>query len=91
MVFRILQEALNNVIRHAKASNVTIWLRKKEKKIELVIQDDGIGFNTETSKKGAGLKNIQNRVYLANGNLLIDTAPGKGSKIIINFPFNKKQ
>ncbi len=90
MVFRILQEALNNAIRHAQATSVVISLKKKEKKIELIVQDNGIGFHVPTTKKGAGLKNIQNRVYLASGSLQIDSAPGKGCQIMINFPIHKK-
>ncbi|MGZ5286871.1 MAG: PAS domain-containing protein [Flavisolibacter sp.] len=90
-VFRIIQEAMNNAINHAKASTVKIGLKKNRNKAELVIEDNGIGFNPQLIKKGAGLKNIQNRIYLINGKQQIISAPGAGCKIIIEFPINKKQ
>lgn len=88
MIFRILQEAMNNTIKYAQATSVQLSLRIVGGNLELSIVDDGKGFEIETVKKGAGLKNIQNRVYLTGGKLLIDSAPGKGCKIIINFPIN---
>jgi signal transduction histidine kinase len=89
MIFRILQEAMNNTIKYAQATAVQLSLRNKKGIVELIISDDGIGFNPQTVKKGAGLKNIQNRVYLTGGKLQIDTAAGKGCNIIIHFPIQK--
>jgi PAS domain S-box-containing protein len=89
-VFRIIQEALNNAIRHAKATTVTLLIRATKKMIELKIQDDGIGFDPGQIKKGAGLKNIQNRIYLINGSHSIQSAAGKGCIITINFPLTSK-
>lgn len=89
-IFRIIQEALNNAIRHARAKNVKLDLRSSKNKINLVIDDDGVGFNPSLVKKGAGLKNIQNRTYLVNGMHTIKSAPGQGCKIIINFPITTK-
>src|SRR5215203_771745 len=85
-IFRILQETLNNAVKHAKASTVIIQFLYHTSSAELIIEDDGIGFDVQTVKKGAGLKNIQNRIYLINGTHIIKSVPGKGSKIIINFP-----
>lgn len=90
-IFRILQEAMNNTIKYAQATSVQLNIKKNKKMLELTIVDDGVGFNPATVKKGAGLKNINNRVYLANGKLQIDSAPGKGCKIVINFPLNNKK
>jgi len=89
-VFRIIQETLNNAIRHAKATIVSIKINVRKSEIHLTIEDDGVGFDLQSIKKGAGLKNIQNRIYLINGTYSIETAPGKGCKIIIKFPFYKK-
>ncbi|HVG14130.1 MAG TPA: PAS domain S-box protein [Chitinophagaceae bacterium] len=89
MIFRILQEAMNNTIKYAQATAVQLSLRNKKGQVELIISDDGVGFNPKTIKKGAGLKNIQNRVYLTGGKLQIDTAAGKGCNIIIHFPIQK--
>jgi PAS domain S-box-containing protein len=86
MIYRIVQEAINNALKHAKAHNVTITIQDNDQMVELFIEDDGIGFNFDTVKKGSGLKHIQNRVYLANGTLTVNSAPGKGCLIMINFP-----
>ena len=88
-VFRIMQESLNNVIKHAKATSVSIRFSCTNEKAELVVADDGIGFSQESTKKGAGLKNITNRVYLINGIFSIDSEPDKGCSIKISFPINK--
>jgi PAS domain S-box-containing protein len=87
-VFRIIQEALNNAIKHAKATTVAIKFKRTKNKLEIIIQDDGIGFIPGQVKKGAGLKNIQNRIYLINGTHSLQSEPGKGCKLVINFPFN---
>jgi signal transduction histidine kinase len=88
-IFRIIQESINNVIKHAKANFVTIYIICGKDNIELEIKDDGVGFISESVKKGAGLKNITNRVYLVNGSFAIESEPGKGSSIKINFPIQK--
>jgi PAS domain S-box-containing protein len=87
MMFRIVQEALNNIIRHAEATESFIKMSKIEDQIRLSIKDDGKGFNPSTVKKGAGLNNIRNRVYLSNGNLSIHSHPGLGSTLVIDLPF----
>ncbi len=85
-VFRIIQESLNNVIRHAKAKLVSVVITTCNDMVELIISDDGIGFVPEQIKRGAGLKNITNRVYLINGNFIINSRPGIGCQITIRFP-----
>jgi PAS domain S-box-containing protein len=85
-LFRIVQEALNNVIRHAEATKTTIELSLKKHQIKLVIKDDGKGFDPAATKKGAGLNNIRNRVYLLNGSLTIKTEPGKGCTLLVKLP-----
>jgi signal transduction histidine kinase len=88
-VFRILQEALNNAIKHAKATTVKISFKLRTSHAELTITDDGVGFEPFAVKMGAGMKNIQNRVYLINGTHTIISSPKQGCKIIINFPIVK--
>jgi PAS domain S-box-containing protein len=85
-IFRIIQESLNNVIRHANATFVSVGIQQQGTRIHMEIADDGTGFSPELVKKGAGLKNITNRVYLINGMLAIKTAPGEGCAIQIDFP-----
>ncbi|HEX8315820.1 MAG TPA: ATP-binding protein, partial [Flavisolibacter sp.] len=90
-IFRIIQESLNNVIRHAKAKLVTISISIPDENVQLTITDNGIGFSHELIKKGAGLKNITNRVYLINGSFHIESKPGDGCQIKIIFPINNQQ
>lgn len=90
MIFRIIQESLNNAIKHARANTVLITIDADEKTLFLDIEDNGIGFQPQLVKKGSGLMNIQNRVYLANGSVTIKSEPEKGSKIKINFPLHQK-
>jgi PAS domain S-box-containing protein len=85
-IFRTIQESLNNIVRHANAKNVSIIIHTEEEHVRLEISDDGTGFSQASVKKGAGLKNITNRVYLINGNFEIKSEPGKGCHIMIKFP-----
>jgi len=77
-LYRIIQEQMNNILKHAKASNVRIYLSSSSEGIELSITDDGRGFDPAVKKTGVGFYNISNRVKLFNGSLIIDSAPGKG-------------
>jgi signal transduction histidine kinase len=88
-VFRIIQEALNNAIRHAKATTVVISFKRNKNNLDIIIKDDGVGFNHSLVKKGAGLKNIQNRVYLINGSHSLTSEPGNGCELVISFPLIK--
>jgi len=85
-LFRIVQEALNNVIRHAEATKTIVELSLRRNQIKLGIKDDGKGFDPTAAKKGAGLNNIRNRVYLLNGSLTVKTEPGKGCTLLVKLP-----
>jgi signal transduction histidine kinase len=85
-VFRIVQEALNNAMKHAHATIAVVTLIHTKTSIKLSVKDNGTGFDLSSIKKGAGLKNIQNRSYLIGGNSIIKSAPGQGCEIIITFP-----
>jgi signal transduction histidine kinase len=86
MIYRIIQEAVSNSIKHSNANELCISLAQLNNNIQLNIYDNGVGFNQKTVKKGAGLNNIQNRVYIANGTLTILSEEGKGCRLKINFP-----
>ncbi|HWI90315.1 MAG TPA: response regulator [Flavisolibacter sp.] len=77
-LYRIAQEQMNNILKHAKASNVHIHLSSCPEGTELSINDDGRGFDPATKKNGVGFYNISNRVKLFNGSLIIDSSPGRG-------------
>lgn len=87
MLYRIIQEQLNNIRKHSKAKSVVIKFSSRKKGIELSIIDDGVGFDKSKHLAGIGLKNIQNRVDFYSGTMLLDTAPGMGCALHIRIPF----
>jgi len=91
MLFRIIQEQINNVIKHAEARNIIIELMIDGHMINLAISDDGKGFDYEKVKnnKGAGLQTIASRTELFNGKIHIVTAPNKGCKLNVHVPISK--
>jgi PAS domain S-box-containing protein len=82
-LYRIVQEAINNIIKYAKASNVDIQLKNYDDIILLTIEDNGVGFDPKTVKFGLGLKNIQNRLEPINGMFEINSRPKHGTTIIV--------
>ena len=86
-LFRILQELINNSVRHGKASKIDILLEKKKKKRILKYKDNGNGFDSEKSnfKKGLGMKNIESRVEFLNGEFKIISAINQGVQVNLNF------
>jgi PAS domain S-box-containing protein len=86
MFFRIIQEQVNNIIRHAAASNIHIRLQSDAEYMILTIEDDGKGFDPANYKKGQGFSNISNRAGLFNGKVEINAAPGKGCAITVIVP-----
>ncbi len=90
MLFRVIQELCNNIVKYASAKNVFLQIRKHENEIVVLVEDDGIGFNLEEAlqKKGLGLKSIYSRVDYLKGAIDFNTKPGEGSSVTINIPFN---
>ena len=86
MLFRVIQELSSNTFKYAKAEKVDIKIDYIDKGISLLYEDDGVGFELKTVKKGIGLKSILSRVEFYGGNVKIQTKPGKGIKVIINLP-----
>lgn len=82
VLFRIVQEALNNCIKYSKAKNITVVLNYNRGNFLLHITDDGIGFDTQI-KTGIGLKSMQNRAALIGGEFSIQSSAGNGTSIII--------
>jgi len=94
-IYRIVQIALTNVARHAQAHKVDITLRLREAQVELLICDDGLGFDVaaalERATHGAtlGLLSMQERVRLAGGTLDLHSSPGHGTEIQARFPIGR--
>ncbi|MEO8973067.1 MAG: ATP-binding protein [Ktedonobacteraceae bacterium] len=87
-LFRIAQEGLTNVARHAHAQHVTISLAQKQGQIRLRIADDGQGFDQLTQKQGLGLLNMRERAALLDGTIHIEAQPGRGTIIEAVLPLN---
>ncbi|WP_284651131.1 ATP-binding protein [Flavobacterium terrisoli] len=85
-VYRIIQEACHNINKHAQAKMASINIKVNNATITLSIADDGIGFNKDTSAKGIGLKNMEQRVKTLKGKFSIASKPNSGSSINITIP-----
>jgi signal transduction histidine kinase len=89
-VFRIVQEQMNNIIKHAKATHVNIELMRNNHMVYLKIADDGVGFDVSQQRKGIGIYNIMSRSDLYNGIVDIQSSPGNGCGIYITFPISEE-
>jgi signal transduction histidine kinase len=87
-LYRIVQEALTNVVKHAEASRVTVWLRRPDARcVELVIQDDGTGFDpNEGPDDGLGLVGMRERVALLGGRMSVESSEGAGTMLKAEVP-----
>ncbi len=86
ILFRIIQEVVNNVLKHSGADRIDILIAKEDKSISIEIMDNGIGFNPEgigKEKQGIGMNNIYSRAKLINTNVNIISAKGEGTKVIL--------
>jgi len=85
-VYRITQEHLTNILKHAKATHVSISLACSPTSLSLVISDDGVGFDTNQKAAGVGITNMMNRANLYSGELSIQSEVEKGCTLTVNFP-----
>ena len=88
--YRITQEQLHNIDKHAKATQVLITLKSSHLFNTMIIQDDGIGFDAKKKRAGIGLTNIMNRAESFNGHVKIISEPGKGCLLQIDIPIAEK-
>jgi PAS domain S-box-containing protein len=88
-IYRIVQEALTNVVRHAQASYVDVILENQNEKILLIVEDDGIGFDTSLVRNNGrlGLLGMQERAEMLGGTLLIESTPGSGTTLVAEIPY----
>jgi len=86
-LFRILQEALTNVMRHAQAHTVEIMLEDDGTLLSLIIIDDGIGFDPTLPSASFGLVGMRERVLMLGGDLQLDSAPGEGTHLKVAIPW----
>ena len=84
-VFRIVQEQLNNIVKHADASVITIDIIQRKHLLQVTVEDNGKGFDTMLKRKGIGISNIISRTELFNGRVKIDSSPGNGCRMQVSF------
>jgi two-component system sensor histidine kinase UhpB len=90
--FRVAQEAINNVVRHAQAKNVWVRLYEAGGRLALSVRDDGAGFDLEAARRSAaagaslGLISMEERIAVAGGSLELNSAPGGGTTVLAMFP-----
>jgi signal transduction histidine kinase len=95
-IFAIVQETVNNAIKHAKADNIVVGLRESVNSIVTTISDDGQGFdvdkvmNNYEERGSLGMVNIRERAELIGGDLSIDSSPGKGTEFVLTVPKAKE-
>jgi signal transduction histidine kinase len=93
IIFRIIQEAFNNIIKHADASKVWLQLNYSNGYLDVLIKDNGKGFikeevSLENVHNKAGLKNMQTRSKLFGGQLIIESRPQRGTQILVTVPYH---
>ena len=87
--YRILQEAIQNIIKYAKASKVEVIIDRDKDQLELLIKDNGIGFDLHDKRKGIGLKNMKSRAKKLNGTLKVNSLKNNGTTIFVKCPIQK--
>lgn len=88
-IYRIVQELLNNIIKHADATEASVTIKQHTDTISMIVSDNGVGFQELLPRRvsnGMGLKNIRNRVKLLEGRFTLNSSPGAGSRITITLP-----
>jgi signal transduction histidine kinase len=87
-LYRITQELINNVLKHAEAKNVSLRIGRRDEKVILMMEDDGKGFDINAHKDGYGLNNLDARTKLMQGTMTINSQPGKGTSVLVEIPYN---
>ena len=87
-IFRIVQELITNVIKHAEATEASIHITNHEESLNIIVEDNGKGFNTKniTKKSGMGIHSIDKRIENLGGNVTIESELNKGTTVIIDIP-----
>jgi signal transduction histidine kinase len=86
-IYRIIQEQVNNILKHADAKNISILVKTIDHSINITVTDDGKGFDVNKKRKGIGISNMINRVESFNGQLTMVSSPGNGCTTEISVPY----
>src|SRR5690606_20104548 len=90
-VYRIVQELVNNIVKHARARNALVQLVNETDLFMLTVEDDGAGYDESLAHNGLGLKNIESRVKAFQGNMEIRSLTGEGTTVTIEYPHPEMQ
>ncbi len=91
ILFRIVQEAIQNAVKHAGATNMRIQVTQEGQQFNITVSDNGNGFDVNSVAKSMGLTNMQHRVELLMGTMFINSIPGKGTTIAIQLPLKQNE
>ncbi|HEV7815420.1 MAG TPA: sensor histidine kinase [Janthinobacterium sp.] len=91
IIFRILQESLSNIARHARARSVRVTLSRHAGSLLMTVRDDGVGLPAGQFRRGCGLTGIEDRISAAGGRLMIASQPGQGTALSLSIPLNEAQ
>jgi PAS domain S-box-containing protein len=86
-VYRVIQEQINNVIKHASPGKVDISVKADKNALHIEMKDDGKGFDMSKKRKGIGISNMMNRIESFNGQMVMDSSPGNGCSVHIDIPY----
>ena len=88
ILYRVVQEIISNIVKHAQAKRVGIQLVRHENELTIIVEDNGVGFDKTIQFEGIGLKNITSRVQFLNGHVEFDSTPGQGTTVVVEVPLN---
>ncbi len=91
IIFRILQEFLSNVVKHARASKLFVHLDYKENSLDISVIDDGVGFDASIKTDGSGMETMSSRAALLNADFSIVSETGKGTQLFLSYPYKNTQ
>lgn len=89
-IYRVIQELLANVLKHAEATEITIQILKKDEHLDMIFEDDGRGFDPDVVNRGMGLKNIDARITHLSGDFNLDTGKGGGTTYTFHIPLEEE-
>ncbi|MGV3656912.1 MAG: PAS domain-containing sensor histidine kinase, partial [Chitinophagaceae bacterium] len=87
-IYRIMQEQMNNIVKYAKATQVQIKVVQQQQNLQVLVADNGVGFDAGKTPTGLGLRNIEHRSQIFKGSMTLQTTPGAGCKLFINIPLS---
>jgi PAS domain S-box-containing protein len=88
VIFRVLQEAMNNIAKHSRADLIRLELKREERNLTFSVQDNGVGFDPRTSPRGLGLASMKERVEISGGKFLVHSSRGQGTTLRAIWPIS---